>query len=385
MEILHLVAPGPYGGLERVVHALATGQRRRGHAVHAALVLDNQAREKGHPLATALQHAGVEVHRVIAAGRDYAGERAAMGHICSRVRPQIVHSHGYRVDVLDAAVARARRIPIVTTVHGFTGGGWRNRLYERLQRLAFRRFDAVVVVSRPLVDRLTRSGVERHRIHLNPNAWVPTGPGLDRAAARRALGIPRRSVELGWAGRLSREKGADVLIDALLHLEDSSFRLSVLGDGAERERLRRRVERLGLEPRVRWHGAVPEAGTLFAAFDVFILSSRNEGTPVALLEAMAARVPIVATRVGGVPDMLSDREAMLVEPGAAQALAGAIEHALGDPAAARTRAAAAYRLLATRFAEDPWLDRYESIYERVTARHPSLHPGNRQWNPPLSV
>src|SRR2546429_211481 len=78
---------------------------------------------------------------------------------CNRLRPTIVHTDGYRPDVVDASVARRRGIPTVTTVHGFTGGGWKNGLYERLQRRAFRRLDAVVAASEPLKAQLTRAGV----------------------------------------------------------------------------------------------------------------------------------------------------------------------------------------------------------------------------------
>ena len=91
-------------------------------------------------------------------GRAYLRERAAIARLLREVRPDVVHTHGYRPDVLDAGVARGQGIAVVTTVHGFTGGGWKNRVYEWLQCRAFRRFDAVVAVSRPLVGLLERRG-----------------------------------------------------------------------------------------------------------------------------------------------------------------------------------------------------------------------------------
>src|SRR5439155_136427 len=114
-----------------------------------------------------------------------------MARLCARLQPDVVQTHGYRPDVLDAGAARRLGIPVVTTVHGYTGGSWRNRLYERLQRRAFRRFDAVVAVSQRLADSLTHDGVPRDRVHLIRNAWAGAEPLLDRDAARRAPGEGR--------------------------------------------------------------------------------------------------------------------------------------------------------------------------------------------------
>jgi glycosyltransferase involved in cell wall biosynthesis len=150
------------------------------------------------------------------------------------------------------------------------------------------------------------------------------------------------------------------------------YTLSVLGDGGERERLERETSSIPeLARRVRWHGIVPDAGRYFPAFDLFILSSRTEGTPIALFEAMAAGVPIIATTVGGVPDMLSAAEALLIPPEDPAALAQAIQLVYDDPAAAAARARAAQARLNAEFAFEPWLARYEALYHR-------LQPKNRE-------
>jgi glycosyltransferase involved in cell wall biosynthesis len=350
MVIVHLVAPAEFGGLERVVHALARGLHGLGHDVHVAAVV--AGRPNDHPFFVPLSGSGVHVRPLALPDRAYLRE----------VRPDVVHTHGYRPDVVDAGVARRLGIPIVTTVHGFTGGGWKNRCYEWLQCRAFRRFDAVVAVSRPLVERLARAGVQRSRIHAVPNAWCETAAPLDREAARDALGLPRDSFVVGWVGRLSGEKGPDVLLDALPHVGELPLVVSVVGNGVERVPLEARTSALGLDGRVRWHGAVPDAGRLFAAFDVFVLSSRSEGTPMALFEAMAAGVPIVATRVGGVPDVVSRADAAIVPPDDPVALAAAIRSVYRTPAAAERRARAARARLDRDFGVGPWLKRYEAVY-----------------------
>ena len=372
MVILHVVSPGVIGGLERVVHALAAGHRDRGHTLHVAAV--TTVEDDDLEFLRSLRECGVEVRLVRVGPHEYWGERRAIARLCARLQPDVVHTHGYRPDVLDAGAARRLGIPVVTTVHGYTGGSWRNRLYERLQRRALRRFDAVVAVSQPLADALTQDGVPRDRVHLIRNAWAGSEPLLDRGAARRALGEGRDgngALRIGWVGRLSEEKGPDVFLEALGRMRHQPWTACVLGDGPARPALEARAAALGLTGRVHWHGSVRGAESVYRAFDVFVLSSRTEGTPIALFEAMASRVPIVATAVGGVPDVVSPAEAWLVAPEDPNALAAAVAAVLQDPAGADVRARAATVRLERDFAVEPWLERYEAVYRAVHRPRPA--------------
>lgn len=347
---------------------LATGHRSGGHRVGVAAVLDKGRGD--HPFLSALRDTDVDVYPLPLPARAYRRERRLLAEMIRRFRPDVVHTHGYRADVLASGVARRAGVPTVTTVHGFTGGGWKNRLYERLQTLAFRRFGAVVAVSAPLHQQLQRAGVRPDRLILLPNAWMQQGRALERRAAREVLGVGENRVAVGWVGRMSHEKGLDVILDALPHLADLPVDLHLIGDGRERRELEARAA-LSCPSRTHWHGQMVDAGRVFAAFDVFVLSSRTEGTPLVLFEAMAAGTPIVATRVGGVPDVVSPSEAALVNPEDPEALAGAIRAVLTNPEAAQARTAAARRRLTEAFAPEPWLVRYESVYTQVRAsRHP---------------
>jgi len=367
LSILHVVVPTDVGGMQRVIEGLAAGHRRRGHRVAlAAVAMPAHAAEP--PLLPALRSAGVDVRPVETPGRRYGRERAAIADLCRTLRVDVVHSHGYRPDVVDAPAARRSGAATVTTVHGFTGGGWKNRLYESLQLRAFRRFDAVVAVSRPLEARLSRAGVPAGRLHLVPNAWAGPADFAERAAARAVLGAPADGPVVGWVGRLTPEKGADVLLRALPLLARPAVAAVVVGEGPEQHALRELAARLGVADRVVWTGGVPRAGRFMRAFDVFVLSSRTEGTPIVLFEAMAAGVPVVATAVGGVPDVVGEGEAALVPPENPGALAAAVHSSLADPARSTRWAAAACRRLAAEFALEPWLDRYEMVYRQVLAR-----------------
>jgi glycosyltransferase involved in cell wall biosynthesis len=265
-------------------------------------------------------------------------------------------------------MARRRRIPTVTTVHGFTGNSRRNRFNEWLQVRAFRRFSAVVPVSEKLAAELARRGIPRDRIRLVRNSWAPATEFLERREARRELGLPEDGPIIGWVGRFSAEKAPDGALRALAGATDSSVKLALLGEGGLEEESRDLARSLGIEDRVLWLGRVPEAARSLKAFDALLLTSRTEGTPMVLLEAMAAEVPIVTTAVGGIPEFLTPREAILAEFGDTTALSAGIDAVLADPEVAGKRAHTAHLALDDRFDVRRWVDRYTSVYDSVIGK-----------------
>jgi glycosyltransferase involved in cell wall biosynthesis len=363
VRILHVLAPAREGGLERVVAMLSEGQGRdRAHV--AAVVTPDDANE--HPFINSLEAAGIPVTPIVVGSRGYLREYQLLGALIDRLRPEIVHTHGYRPDVIGGMVARARHVHAVSTVHGFTGGGRRNRFNERVQLFALRRADAVLAVSRPLVDRLARAGVPLEKVRWIPNGFAPPKHVLTRAASRQALGIPDAALVVGWVGRLSREKGADVMLAALSESEPS-WRLSIVGEGGERDQLKEQAAELGVGDRITWHGSVPNAGALMPAFDAFVLSSRTEGTPIALLEAMYAGVPIVATEVGGVPDVIHSEHALLVPSEQPAAIAAALSELERDPSASKRRSERARERVLHDFSAEAWIEAVDDVYRTIDA------------------
>jgi len=345
---------------------MSAGQRMKG--VHVAAVL-TPGEADGHPFMARLEALGVPVTPVVVAARSYLKEYRLLGALIARVKPQLVHTHGYRADVIAGALARAHHIPTVSTVHGFTGGGRRNRFYERIQCLALRRANAVIAVSKPLAENLAGAGISPDKIHCVPNAFTPPVTSLARSVARHRLGIERDTLVAGWVGRLSREKGADVMLDALAQ-GDASWRLSIIGDGPERDALHQQAANLGIADRITWHGLVENAGSLMTAFDAFVLSSRTEGTPITLFEAMHACIPIVATRVGGVPDVVSPSHAILVPTEQPGMIARALAEVVNDPSAAARRSVLAHERLLQSFGTAGWLDAIDAVYEAARVSKP---------------
>jgi len=361
MRIMHVLAPAPFGGLENVVRLLATGQRGRGHHVTVCAVLDD---ERDHPFVTSLLQDGIDLTPVVAAARQYRSERRAVREAMNASRPAIVHTHGYRPDILHLGAAHAAGAAAVTTLHGFTGGDWKNRVYEQLQIRAAAHADAAVAVSSGIGARLRRGGALADRVHVIPNAIAPVD-FLSREVARAALAIPADAIRIGWVGRLSHEKGADVLVRALASVPDSFVSVSFIGDGPERPAVERLASSLGVRERVVFHGVVASAASLLRAFDVVVLSSRTEGTPMILLEAMAAGVPVVAASVGGVPDVAQAEHALLVPPDDPAALGAAIARCIGDREGAAMRVGRAVTRVSSTYAPGPWLDRYDALYSAL--------------------
>lgn len=364
MNIVHVLAPGVIGGANTVVRLLASAQRDAGHQARIVAIVNEGAGE--HPFVVEAQASGVEAIAIDVRPRAYRTERNRVRELLGRLAPSVVHTHGYRADVIDGAAARSLGIPVVATVHGFTGGSWKNRLYQRIQRRAYRSFDGIVVVSEPLVDDIRRSGIEPRRIHLIPNAFRPTGERMSRSTARQLLSLDCDRFTVGWVGRLSHEKGADLFIDALAIAAASvDIHASVIGDGPERGALERQAALRGVASRVTFHGTRMAAERCFNAFDLFVLSSRTEGTPMVLLEAMAAGVPIVAAHVGGVPAVLGHGAWALVRAEDPRALAAKIVEACQHAKQAFESAAAARCRVETEYGVGPWVERHDALYRRL--------------------
>jgi glycosyltransferase involved in cell wall biosynthesis len=258
--------------------------------------------------------------------------RAARAH-----RPDVVLSFfAYPYGVAAVMVAGTLGLPAVVSCRGSDINHLaRPFLRRRIIASSLKRCHAVIAVSRALADEIARLGVDRSRIHVVPNGVdADRFAAADRAAARRRLGLEAGVPRLVCVSRLSREKGIDVLLEAMSRTRHREARLTVVGDGPEYAALVGQRDRLGLTGRVdfagrRDHEEIPR---WMAAADLVVLSSRTEGHPNVLVEALASGRAVVATRVGGVPDIVSSPElGVVVPPQDPDALARGIDDALDRP------------------------------------------------------
>jgi glycosyltransferase involved in cell wall biosynthesis len=371
LRIMHVCAPARSGGLETVVHLLATGSRQRGHEAEVALVLSPRD-VTAHPVVARLREAGVPVHVVDVGDRAYLTERRMLRALMREQGTQILHTHGFRADVVDGGLASGAGAVHVTTLHGFTARSWRGRAYEWLQVRAAQRADAAVAVSTPIARRLM-GGSGPRSVATVRNAVAPADAPLEASEARRTLGLPSHGFTVGWIGRLSFEKGPDLLLEALAMeaqrrtTSDPVLHVAMLGDGPLRQAMEEAAMALPPTVRVVFPGLVEQASRYLAAFDGLALTSRTEGTPMVILEAMLAGLPIVATTVGGVPDVLDDRCALLAEP-TPHAIAAQLRQLEADEAARMQRAATALAHVEQHFGYDAWLAAYEQVYAGALGR-----------------
>ena len=370
MRVTHVVAPAAFGGLERVLAGLLPALVRKGVSVDCVAVLEPGVPQPA--FLAALHESGVNVVIIRVGAREYARERREVLRQLAMLGSMIVHTHGYRPDMIIGTAARRGGYAVVSTLHGFTRQGWRGRLYEWLQVRSVRKFVAVVAVSEPLAKELEHRGVPREKIRIIRNGISEDASTLvSRAEARHALDLPQDVPVIGWIGRLSEEKDPELAITTLAKIGPSHALLAVVGDGPLRTQVEAVAERLQVRDRVRLLGAVPEAGRLVRAFNVVLLTSRTEGTPMVILEAAHAEVPVVATAVGGVPALLTANPHLLAHQGDAAGLARATATLLGD----ETLAAREGKALADSVhnsTDGDWVSGYLSLYEALRPAHGAL-------------
>jgi glycosyltransferase involved in cell wall biosynthesis len=337
--VLHVIPQLPVGGAEMLVFHMVRGLDRRRFAP-AVCVLG----ELG-PTGAEMERAGIEVTALESfriPGRLVRVVRGLVRLIRAR-GVQIVHTHLYHGNYYGRLAAFAAGVPVtVASVHNVydrvkTHRRWTNRVLGR-------RTDVILAGSETVRQDILRwDGVRADKVRILPYGidLDPYLAPLDREAARRALDVPLGSAVIGTVSRLEVQKAHDVLLRAFAALRAAGMDavLILVGDGREKGRLQEMAGALGLQDRVRFLGTRRDLPLLFAAMDVFALPSRWEGTPLALIGAMAASVPVVATPVGGVATVVEDgKTGRLVPVEDVEALAAALAGALRDRATSKALA-----------------------------------------------
>lgn len=239
-----------------------------------------------------------------------------------RLQPSVLWTNGVKSHFLVRWTGLAQKFPWVAYHHGYTTTSRRTVCYNQLDRWSLRKASRVLTVCNPFADQLVARGVspEKIRIQGMPIRRFDPPPSENVQSLRRQWGLRENSTVLLSVGRLSQEKGHRDLLLAFRKLCDSEsehslLRLFIVGDGPERGRLSKLVSQLQITDKVSLVGQQNDVQPYYALADVFVLPSHSEGTPNSLLEAMAAGVPVVATSVGGVPEMSNGGTAALLTPG----------------------------------------------------------------------
>ena len=297
-----------------------------------------------------------------------------MRRVVAERAPDIIATHNLKSHFLLRLSGLHRRYPWVAFHHGYTATNLKMRAYNRLNRWALPAAARVVTVCEAFARELADEGVPPRLITVlhNPIRSEDVAFDGDTRVLRERLGLEEGERVVLAVGRLSREKGHADLLTAFRSLvaKEPTLKATLVfvGEGPERPRLEEQAVALGINRRVRFVGQQRDVRPFYAAAAAMALPSHSEGSPYVLLEAMAARVPVVATRVGGVPEMVDDgRTALLVPARDTSALAEGIGRLLADANLARRIADNSADLAATRFAPWAYVRALDALYREVIA------------------
>jgi glycosyltransferase involved in cell wall biosynthesis len=350
VKILRVIARLNMGGPALHVAYLTEGLTKRGY--DTTLVSGSLARGEDSMAFVADAH-GVEIVRIDELGREISPLRdllatIRLARLIRKERPQILHTHTAKAGTVGrvaALLAGSRKPPIVVhTFHGHVLRGYfgpvRTLLFRLLERWLAAGTTALVAVSPQVRDDLVALGVAPReqfvviRLGIELDERVAADQN-GRGESRRYLGIPGDRFTVGWIGRMTAVKRTDDVLVAFKRLRDDGVDavLCMVGDGPDRMQLEQRAHDLGLARDTVFLGYQEDVAPFYAAFDALVLPSGNEGTPVSVIEALAAELPVVATRVGGVADVVQDGEdGFLVAAGATDDLADRLALLARDPA-----------------------------------------------------
>ena len=367
MRILHLISSGGMYGAEAVILNLARALPAAGpHACFLGVFAPSGRATPA--LHRAALEAGVASSLVPCRGQVDVSAGKAIRSLSERVGADVVHAHGYKADLYAFSALRGTLRPaLVSTCHTWYDNDLAVRLYGAADRWVLRHFDQVVAVSTEVAHRLTQAGVAPGRVHLVRNG-ISTMPELERVASRQTAGPLR----VGLVGRLAPEKGVDLFLRAAAVMAGRlpAIQFVVAGDGPDRASLEALLTELGLKGRAELLGQQTDMSAFYASLDVLVSASRQEGLPMALLEGMARGLPVVATTVGEVPQVVVPQETgILVAPESPEALASAVERLVSDAALRERFGRAGKKRVAEEFSAERMTADYLDVYGAALLRH----------------
>ncbi len=365
-RICSLITELRVGGAQNVLADVVLGLPRERYEQTVACLFD------AGETAQRLRQAGIEVVDLGMRGKADVRVVWRLARLLRRLRPQLLHTHMFHANLLGRVVGRLAGVPyVVSTEHTM---GQEGQLRRFLDRLTSPLADRVVAVSESVGAFVRETvGISPQRVVVIPNGidLARCQTALTPAEARDRLGLPADVPVIGTIGTLRPVKGTDMLLQAfaLLQGEFPTAQLLIVGDGVERESLRVLAVELGLSAKTTFTGNRSDVGDLLAAMTVFCLPSHWEGLPLAALEAMCAGLPLVATRVGGTPEVVRDGETgRLVPPADPEAMAQAVAGFLRDPVRSAAIGATGRRWVEENYTRARMVERNEALYRELLER-----------------
>jgi glycosyltransferase involved in cell wall biosynthesis len=363
MKILHVrTVKGTGGGPDKTILKSCNYLANHGHTAEAFYFLDG--RNDPGTIARTAGKLGVQLTISRENGPVSVPSLRAFYRVLKKGEYDIVHTHEYKSTALAPLFRHGNGYKMVATAHGYNRTSIREIFYYGLERFCFKRADAVVAPSNEMVEFLKQKGVSPARLHRIPN-------GIETQGHEPPLGKVRKDrIRLLYLGRLSQEKDPALLLDVMAILRRRGFnaQLVLAGAGPEQKNLEKKAMELGLAEDVKMPGFVAEVFSLFQEADILINPSRTECMPNTILEAMLAGVPVVATAVGGIGEMIRDgRDGVLCPPGDPAALAAAVVRVIEDPDLARRLTDSAYQRVMDQFTFEKHMEATLALYTQLLA------------------
>jgi glycosyltransferase involved in cell wall biosynthesis len=361
---IQLISTGGFYGAERTLLELATFLRDQDWDSRIVVLEGNGGAEM---MRRAAEN-GIACESYVQAGRLglLPMLRKLRGTLAQESRA-VIHSHGYKPDILLAALRVPRRLPCIATCHSWYSTTRKLKALEYLDKRAVRRFDHVVAVSDEIYRDLRASGTPDARLSRIDNAIsIPVLDTHERTKIRAEWAVAPDEKLIVQIGRLAKSKRNALLLKAVADLPTRiAAKVVFVGDGEERAALAAYACELKIDGRVIFAGYRRNAPAIMAAADVLAITSNKEGLPIVILEAMAVGCPIIATAVGAIPQVLDQESAWIVPVDDETALLRALREALGEASAAANRATRAKAIFLGSYERDVMGQRYLDLYERA--------------------
>ncbi len=363
MRILHIISSGGFYGAEAVILNLSQALQSQGSQSEVAFF--ENLPHPNYDLETAAAKRSITTHRLPCHGQLDLSVLKRIRDLRQSTQADVVHAHGYKADLYTWAALRKTGVPFVSTCHNWLDDSTLLRTYGAADRRVLRSFAAVIAVSQEVKARLNAAGVLPERLTIIPNG-IDTEPFVHQSARPElAMDGP---LTVGLVGRLSYEKGIDLFIRAAAKVleELPGTRFAIVGEGPERSALEQLIRSLNLVGHVNLLGRKVDMPAVYASLDIIVSSSRQEGLPISLLEAMASGRAIVATAVGEVPSLIQHQQTgLLVPPNDVIALVGGLKTLLSSASLRRQLGDAAQLHVESAFSARQMTDRYQDVYRGV--------------------
>ena len=404
IRVLRVIARLNMGGPAIHVANLAAGLETRGY--HTTLVAGSLARGED-SMAFVAEQLGVtvvsvpEIQREVSMLHD-ARSIIRLAALIRRERPHILHTHTAKAGAIARAAAllagNGRRPIVVHTFHGHVLKGYfdpiRTAFFRQVEQTLARASDVLVAVSPEVRDELVDLGVAPREKFAVIRLGIPFEERLGDATSeldyRHLLGIPPRAFVVGWVGRMTGVKDTGTVLEIVRAARELGVDavLCMVGDGPDRERLEQLAHDLDIARACFFVGYQPEVAGFYRLFDAFVLTSVNEGTPVSAIESLASATPVIANRVGGVPDVIRDgTDGFLVEPGDVGGAAEKLAALAINPELRTTLGESGKARVLERYSVSRLVDDIDRLYRALLESKGELNgarPAQRYFQPPVT-